>query len=91
MRDEERRLAAARHVVEAQKCFPEFYDDNDRCWVHPATLQAMREAEQAFFDDDYGRAEHLAVVVIVMIRRDTAKFRANRAAWIAARTAEAAA
>ena len=78
----ERRLTAARRVVEAQKCFRPF-NVKDRCCVKPATLQAMREAEQAFAIDDYDRAEHLAAVVLSMLRRDTVKFYANPKAWIA--------
>jgi hypothetical protein len=46
-------------------------------------LQAIREAEQAFAADDYDRAEHLAEVVLIMMRRDTVKFQANPKAWIA--------
>jgi hypothetical protein len=84
-------LAAARRVVAAQKCFRPFTDyDKGECWVRPATLQAMREAEQAFARDDYERAEHLAEVVLAMMRRDTARLNADPKLWIA-RMREAAA
>jgi hypothetical protein len=79
---EQRRLTAAHHVFEAQQTFLVF-NDEDQCWVYPATLRAMQQAEAAFADDDFDRAEHLAAVVLCMMRRDTAKFRANPKAWIA--------
>jgi hypothetical protein len=78
----DRKLAAAHRVVAAEKCFIPF-NDKDHCWVHPATLKAMKQAEHAFANDDYDRAEHLAEVVLCMMRRDTAKFQANPEAWIA--------
>lgn len=81
----QRRISAARRVLEAQKCFRVFTNyATGQCWVKPATLQAMREAEQAFADDDFDRAEHLSDVVIAMMRRDTARFEADPEAWIAA-------
>jgi hypothetical protein len=81
---EDRRSAAARRVHEAQKCFRVFSNyDTGECWVHPATLKAMKEAERACADGDYDRAAHLAEVVLVMIRRDTAKYQADPNAWIA--------
>jgi hypothetical protein len=80
---DDRRLAAARCVFEAQKTFRPFHNEGGECWVKPATLQAMREAEAAFAGEDFARAEHLAAVVLCMMRRDTVKFNANRAAWIA--------
>jgi hypothetical protein len=71
---EERRLDVARYLVEAQKCFRVFSNyDTGECWVKPATLQAMREAELAFANEAYDRAEHLAEVVLAMMRRDTLK------------------
>jgi hypothetical protein len=77
-------LAVAQRVHAAQKCFRTFSDyDKGECWVHPATLQAMREAEQAFARDDFDRAEHLAGVVLAMMERDTAKYNADPKAWIA--------
>jgi hypothetical protein len=75
--------AAARRVFAAQKCFRPFSDyATGECWVHPATLQAMREAEAAFAAAEYDRAEHLADVVLAMMRRDTIKFSADRKGWI---------
>jgi hypothetical protein len=43
----------------------------------------MRETEAAFASKDYDRAEHLAAVVIAMMRRDTVRFQADPKAWIA--------
>jgi hypothetical protein len=80
----DRQLAVARRVHKTQKCFIPFNDKKaNKCWVHPATLQAMKEAEKAFAADDYDRAEHLAEVVLSMMRRDTVKFQRNPKAWIA--------
>lgn len=79
---EERRSAAASRVHEAQKCFRVFSDyDKGISWVRPATLQAMKEAECALSHNDYDRAEHLAAVVVAMMRRDTVKYQANPQAW----------
>jgi hypothetical protein len=81
--NDERRLAVARRVVEAQKCFRVFTNyDTGECWVKPATLQAMREAEQAFANDEYDQAEHLSDVVLVMMHRDISQYRADPKAWI---------
>jgi hypothetical protein len=76
-------MAAARRVFEAAKTFRVFYDYDKDCWPSRASEQAMREAEQAFAADDYDRAGHLAAVVLVMMRRDTAKFNADPKGWIA--------
>jgi hypothetical protein len=81
---EDRRYATAKRVFEAQKLFRPFTDyAKDECWVHPATLQAMKQAEAAFANDDYDSADHLAEVVTRMMRRDTIKFQQNPKAWIA--------
>ena len=56
--------------------------DTGECWVKPATLQAMREAEQAFANDEYDQAEHLSDVVLVMMHRDISQYRADPKAWI---------
>lgn len=82
--DEARRLVGVQRVVEAQQCFRVFSNyTTGECWVKPATLQAMREAEQAFAGEDYDRAEHLAAVVIAMMRRDTSQYQADPKAWMA--------
>jgi hypothetical protein len=52
---EDRRQACARHVFEAQKTFLPF-NVNAHCWVIPAILKAMQEAEQAFADVDRWRS-----------------------------------
>jgi hypothetical protein len=79
---DERRLACARRVVEAKKCF-RLFNVEDHCWASPATEAAMQAAEAAFTRDDYDSAEHLAAVVLAVMRRETAKFQANPEAWIA--------
>ena len=46
MSGDDRRMAAARRVLEAQKTFPQFYnEDKSESWVSQPMLQAMREAE----------------------------------------------
>ena len=42
----------------------------------------MKEAEAAFADDDYDRAEHLARLVAAMVRREAPIFVANPTKWI---------
>jgi hypothetical protein len=79
---EDRRLAVAGRVLAAQKCF-RLFDIDGRCWANPASERAMQEAESAFAKSDYDRAEHLAEVVLAMLRRDSAKYNANPEAWIA--------
>jgi hypothetical protein len=80
---DERCLAVARCVVAAQKLFRPFSNyATGECWVHPATLKAMQQAEAAFMVEDYDRAEHLAAVVVCMMRRDLSKYQADPKAWI---------
>jgi hypothetical protein len=82
MMREQRRQAAGRRVFEAQKQLRRFADAAAGAqWVHPATDKAMKDAELAFSDDDYDRAEHLAAVVTVMLGRDFAKFNADPKVW----------
>jgi hypothetical protein len=46
----------------------------------------MKEAERAFSDADYDRAEHLAKVVAYLVQREAPKFAANPKAWIDSRS-----
>jgi hypothetical protein len=79
---DQRRLAVARCVFEAQKAASIFRVNDD--WVPSrAVEQAIKQAEHAFADDDYDRAEHLAKVVLCMVRRDAPKFQADPKAWVA--------
>jgi hypothetical protein len=45
----------------------------------------MKEAERAFSEGDYERAEHLAKVVACLVRREAPKFAANPKVWIETR------
>jgi hypothetical protein len=47
--------------------------------------EAMKEAERAFSEGDYERAEHLAKVVACLVRREAPKFAANPKVWIETR------
>jgi aminoglycoside phosphotransferase (APT) family kinase protein len=44
--------------------------------------EAMKEAERAFSDEDYDKAEYLAKVVAYLVKREAPKFAANPKAWI---------
>jgi hypothetical protein len=83
--NQRRRHDAACRVFAGQKNFLVFNDEHDETqnWANRGTLKAMQEAEKAFAEDDFDRAEHLADVVQHMMRRDIPKFRANPKAWIA--------
>jgi hypothetical protein len=78
--DDDRRMAVARRLVEAGKALRVF-QIKDRYWPNRATEQAMK-SERAFGREDYDRAEHLADVVLRMVRRDTIKFQADPKKWI---------
>ena len=76
--DDDRRTAVARRLVEAGKALRVF-QIKDRYW---ARSREPRESERAFGREDYDRAEHLADVVLRMVRRDTIKFQADPKKWI---------
>jgi multidrug resistance efflux pump len=78
----DRRLAVARRLVEAQKATAICHVKGD-CCPSRAVEQATKEAECAFAEKDYARAEHLAEVVLCMARRDAARFQANPEAGVA--------
>jgi hypothetical protein len=83
----ERRLAVARRVLEAQKATAIFRVKD--AWVPSRAVErAIKEAEAAFAAADYDRAEHLAEVVLCMTRRDAPKFQADPNAWIARQRGE---
>ncbi len=73
---------AADLMVEAQQAVAMFHVGDDDC-PSRAVAQAMNELEAAFVDDEFDRAEHLAAVVMRMVRRDLPKFQANPKAWLA--------
>jgi hypothetical protein len=80
---DERRVAVARRVVEAQKCFCVF-NVEDHCWASPATEAAMQQAEAAFACDDYDSAEQLRRVTPHHGEHNSGQmFQANPEAWIA--------
>jgi hypothetical protein len=83
--NEERRLEVARQIVAVQKSLCAFeYGDVDHCrlyWSRPVE-RTMKEAEKAFAEDDFDRAEYLAKVTAKMVQREAPKFAANPAKWI---------
>jgi hypothetical protein len=53
-----------------------------RQYLSSPVNKTMKEAEAAFCDEDYDRAEHLAKVVAAMVRREAPIFAANPERWI---------
>ncbi len=76
-----RRVAVARQLVDVGRALHAF-DFQGEQYLSPAVDAAMKEAERAFSDDDYDRAEHLAKVVACMVRREAPKFAADPKRWI---------
>jgi hypothetical protein len=44
--------------------------------------ETMKEAEAAFADEDFDRAEHLAMLVAYLVKREAPKFAADPKKWI---------
>ena len=79
-----RRLEVAKQLVAVGKGFNRFlYQDEQR--PSRAVERTMQQAEQAFADEQYDHAEHLANVVVYMIERDAPIFAADPKKWIAKR------
>lgn len=60
------------------------FNHGDEQYLSRTVDAAMKEAEAAFADDDYDRAEHLAKVVACLVRREAPRFAANPKRWIEA-------
>jgi hypothetical protein len=73
--------AVARLLFDVGRSLSVFEFEGRRYLSRPID-KAMTEAERAFADEDYDRAEHLAKVIACMVRRETPKFTANPKARI---------
>jgi hypothetical protein len=76
-----RRVAVARRVVDVQRSLSAFTYGDDQ-FPSPTVMKAMRECEAAFSDDDFDRAEHLANVTAFLIAREAPKFATDPEKWI---------
>lgn len=76
-----RQLTVAHQLVDVGRSLKAF-DFKGRQYLSRTVDEVMKEAERAFSDDDYDRAEHLAKVVACLVRREAPKFSANPKAWI---------
>lgn len=73
---DDRKLEVAKQLVAVGRMFNVFlYEGEQR--PSRAIDQAMKEAERAFADEHYDRAERLAKVVTLMIKREAPKFAAD--------------
>jgi hypothetical protein len=79
-----RQRRVARQIVDVGRSLDAF-NHEDGQYLSRAVSEAMKECEAAFSVDDYDRAEYLAKVVAVLVKRETPKFAANPQAWIEAR------
>jgi len=76
-----RRIAVAHKLVAVGRSLGAFDFEGEQ-YLSRAVSETMKEAERAFSDEDYDRAEHLAKVVTWLVRREAPKFAANPRAWI---------
>jgi hypothetical protein len=79
-----RQQRVARQIVDVGRSLNAFNFEDEQ-YLSRAVDKAMKEAEAAFSDDDYDRAEHLAKVVACLVKREAPKFAANPRALIEAR------
>jgi hypothetical protein len=79
-----RQQVVARQLVDVGRSLWAF-NHGDGQYLSRTVDEAMKEAERAFSDDDYDRAEHLAKVVAYLVKREAPKFAANPKAWIETR------
>jgi hypothetical protein len=85
---ETRKIEVARRLVAVGKSLHAF-DHGEHVpfegtpqYLSRTVCETMRKAERAFSDDDYDRAEHLAKVVAVLVKREAPIFAANPTRWI---------
>jgi hypothetical protein len=79
-----RQQLVARQLVDVGRSLNAF-NHGDEQYLSRTVDGAMKEAEAAFVDDDYDRAEHLAQVVAYLVRREAPKFAADPKMWIETR------
>jgi hypothetical protein len=77
----DRRLIVARQLVAVGRSLNAF-NSGEGQYLSRTVDEVMKEAERAFADDNYDRAEHLAKVVAYLVGRESPKFAANPKAWI---------
>jgi hypothetical protein len=83
-----RQLTVARQLVDVGKSLHAFDHgpyipfEGRKQYLSHTVDEAMKEAEAAFSDDDYDRAEYLAKIVAYLVRREAPKFAGNPEAWI---------
>jgi hypothetical protein len=83
-----RAIEVARLLVEVGKSLDAFdhgehvpFEGQPR-YLSRTACETMRQAEKAFSDEDYDRAEHLAKVVAVVVKREALIFAADPKRWI---------
>jgi hypothetical protein len=76
-----RRITVAHQLLDVGKSLHAF-DFGDEQFLSRTVDETIREAEAAFAEDDFSRAEHLAKVVAYLVRREAPRFAANPARWV---------
>jgi hypothetical protein len=84
-RDEPRRLAVARMIVDVGRLYRHAFEFKRELYPSRAVDRTFSEAEFAFSEGDYDHAEHLVKVIERMIKRDAPRFAADPKKWIATR------
>jgi hypothetical protein len=84
-RDEPRRLVVARMIVDVGRLYRRAFEFKRELYPSRAVDRAFSEAEFAFSEGDYDRAERLTKVIACMIKRDGPRFAADPKKWIATR------
>jgi hypothetical protein len=83
--DDPRRLAVARMIVDVGRLYGRAFEFKRELYPSKAVDRAFSEAEFAFSESDYDKAEHLTKVIARMIGRDAPRFAADPKKWIATR------
>jgi len=71
-----KRLAVGHLIWHLQRSLRVF-DYGDFCYLSPTLDDALQEAEMAFHQEDYAKAEHLTKIVAYLIKREAPKFKAD--------------
>lgn len=76
-----RRVEVAQHLVAVGKSL-DVFNHGKRQYLSKAVERTMKDAEQAFANCDYDRAEHLVLVIAAMVKREAPIFAADPDKWV---------
>lgn len=80
-----RRLEVAGQITAVGRLYRGAFEFERELYPSRAVDRAFADAESAFSDDDFDKAEHLTKVIACMIKREAPKFAADPKQWIETR------